>query len=245
MLRAAVRLKARRVQIIETSDLGVRAAILRVRRLEGRAEFLLFPMLHAASADFDKGTKTRLRECDPILVEGIDATQARILTLAYRIMVKSKRLGMVAQGDALDLSPFRDRIVHADLNSGEFDRGWRQVPFYLRFLILGGAPLYGVYLYFFGTRALIARYAEFNDLPSRNEVLMYDRDFDQFDHALTGQRDARLIQTIKQLVREPGEQPKTVGILFGAQHMRAVIRYLPERLGYHVADAGWITVIEF
>jgi hypothetical protein len=233
------------VQIIETSDLGVRAAILRLRRPDGLVEFLLFPMFHAASSDFYAAIQTRLRECDLILVEGIDAPQGRILTLAYRIMVKSKRLGLVAQGDALDLRPFRDRLVHADLNSGEFERGWRRMPFYLRLLMLSIAPLYGLYLYFFGTRDLIARYAEFNDLPSREEVLMYDRDFDQLQKALTGQRDARLIQTIKRLVEEPDQKPKTVGILFGARHMRAVIGYLCERQGYHAADAEWVTVFEF
>jgi len=202
-------------------------------------------MLHAASPDFYVAIQTRLRECDLILVEGIDAPQARILTLAYRTVVKSKRFSLVAQGNSCDLSPFRDWLVPADLNSGEFERGWRQVPFYLRLLMLGLAPLYGLYLYFFGTRDMMTRYAEFNHLPSREEVLMYDRDFDQLNHALIGQRDARLIQTIKQLVQEPVQKPKTIGILFGAQHMHAVIRYLSEREGYHATDAEWVTVFEF
>jgi hypothetical protein len=233
------------VQIIETSDLGVRAAILRLRQPISQLEFLLFPMLHVASPDFYTAIQTHLGACNLILFEGIDAPQAQILTLAYRPMAKSGRLGLVAQGNALDLRPFRDRLVHADLDSQEFQRGWHQVPFYLRFLVLGFVPLYGLYMYLFGTRDLIARYAEFNDLPSRDEVLMYDRDFDRLDHALVGQRDARLVETVKQLARESGPEPKTVGILFGAQHMRAVIRYLTEVQGYHVADAEWTTVFEW
>jgi hypothetical protein len=233
------------VQIIETSDLGVRAAILRMRRPDIQSEFILFPMLHLASPDFYSAIQTRLRECDLILVEGVNTIQVQLLTLAYRTPSRSKHLGLVTQGEGLDLSPFLDRLIHADLTAGEFERGWREVPLYLRLVLLCFAPLYGLYLRYFGTRDLIARYAEFNDLPSRDEVLSYDRDFDQLQHALLGQRDARLTLTIERVIQELGPAPKTVGILFGAEHMRAVIRYLTEKQGYHAASAEWLTVFEF
>jgi hypothetical protein len=233
------------VQIIETSDLGVRAAVLRMRQPGINVEFLLIPMIHVAAPRFYSAVQARLTECDSILVEGVNSRYGGILTLSYRTIPFARRLGLVYQGDALDLRPSRDRLVHADLDRAEFEKGWRQVPLHLRLLLLVLAPLVGLYMLFFGTRDLIAHCAEFNDLPSRDEVLMYDRDVDAIEDALTGQRDARLVETIKRMCNEAADKPTTVGILFGAQHMRAVIRYLTERQNYQVAKAERITVFEY
>jgi hypothetical protein len=238
-------LEARRVQIIEASDLGVRAAVLRMRQTSSRVEFLLIPMIHVAAPSFYSAVQAKLGECDSILVEGVDSPQAGILTLSYRTIPYAGRMGLVYQGDALDLRPFRDRLMHADLDRAEFEKGWRRVPFFLRLQMLVLAPFVGLYMLFFGTRDLIAQYAEFNDLPSRDEVLMYDREVDAIEDALTGQRDARLVETIKRMCNEPAGKPATVGVLFGAQHMRAVIRYLTENQNYQVAKAEWITVFEY
>lgn len=233
------------MQIIETSDLGVRAAILHLRRPHHPVEFVLFPMLHAGSADFYAEVQQRLEGCDLILVEGVGGSTAQLLTLAYRQMARSKRLDLVTQSDALHLGPDRSRVIHADLSAEEFARGWRQVPLALRLLLLVVAPLYGLYLSVFGTRDLIARYAEFNDLPSRDEVLRYDPAFAKLEEALTGQRDARVIQTIDEVLRGADGTKKLVGILFGARHLRAIIRYLTENHGYVVANAEWVTVFVF
>jgi hypothetical protein len=202
-------------------------------------------MIHVAAPSFYSAVQAKLGECDTILVEGVNSPPAGILTLSYRTIPFASRLGLVYQGDALDLRPFRDRLVHADLDRGEFERGWRKVPFFLRLQMLVLSPLVGLYLFLFGTRDLIARYSEFNDRPSRDEVLLYDRNVEKIEGVLTDQRDVRLVETIKGICNESADTMTTVGILFGAQHMRVVIHYLTEKRSYQVAKAEWLTVFEY
>ena len=80
---------------------------------------------------------------------------ASLLTLSYRFFAENPRLGLVLQS-TMDLDHMDGRLIHADVTGDAFERRWRRLDTWLRFVILSVAPLYGLYLRHFGTRAGIA-----------------------------------------------------------------------------------------
>jgi hypothetical protein len=201
-------------------------------------------MLHVGSRAYYAEIRKRLVACDSILIEGVRSPRATFLTLAYRVLAKVRRLDLVTQ-ESLELWALRAKLVGTDISGEEFDTGWHALPLWTRLLNYIAVPCYALYLILFGTRALIAQYAEFNDLPSREEVLASGMGVDELDDLLVKQRDERLLQWIAAFEEAGGTPGTVVGVLYGAAHMRAVTRYLLGQRRYHVAEAEWVTVFTF
>ena len=199
-------------------------------------------MIHIGASSFYDEVGSLLDQCHLILWEGVSSLRARILTFSYRWVVQRRRLGLVLQHRALPRERFEGRLIHSDVSSEEFHREWSQVPLYIRLVFYVGAPLCGAYVYLRGTRASIARRLALDDLPSREEALLWDEDFESVDHALVTARDQKLLANALRCFQERQAEHQLVGIVYGAAHMRAVLRLLQERLGYRVVDARWVTV---
>ena len=58
------------MQIIETSVIGVRSAVITFRRPDTPMQIVLFPMLHLGTKGFYKAVTARLRECQLVVAEG-------------------------------------------------------------------------------------------------------------------------------------------------------------------------------
>jgi pheromone shutdown protein TraB len=125
-----------------------------------------------------------------------------------------------------------------------FDEQWSSLPLALRAQIFFLVPVYVIYLFLFGTRETIAKNIAVEDLPSSNEVLLQDDDFDKLDALLLDERDRRLIRNIASLNEANGKDKKTVGVVFGAMHMRNVTSFLLHKLKYRIAKAEWVTVFD-
>jgi len=86
-----------RVQIIEVTDLGVRSAVIRLRRRETPLQFVLYPMIHMAEPAFYAAVTARLKRADVIVVEGVGGGGWRgsllvsVLTLSYRVLRFNRR----------------------------------------------------------------------------------------------------------------------------------------------------------
>ena len=116
------------MQIVETSDMGVRAAILHLRHPERPVDFRLFPMLHLGSPSYYQTVQRKLESCEVVVYEGVDSGLTRLLTLSYRMPARSKRLELVTQDEGLDLTGLRDRLLHGDVDARELEHAWARVP---------------------------------------------------------------------------------------------------------------------
>jgi hypothetical protein len=103
------------LQIVEVSSFGVRSAVVTLQRPESRMRFVLFPMLHLGSVAFYREVTARLRECQLVVAEGIHGrtASASALTMAYRWLRHSRRLGLVVQ--ELDLSGLGVPVVGPEM----------------------------------------------------------------------------------------------------------------------------------
>jgi hypothetical protein len=232
------------MQFIEKNSFNVRSAIYRLNKGDGGLEFILFPMIHIGSKEFYDEVSQRLAKCDLILAEGVDSKKANLLTRSYRIVKKIKRMDLVTQREGMKISGFREKIAHSDMKGPVFDERWSALPLKLKAQIFFLVPVYVIYLFLFGTRETIAENIALEDLPSSQEVLWQDDDFDKLDALLIDERDRRLIRNIEGLHQTNGKDKKIVGIVYGAMHMRNVTSFLLRKLDYRVAKAEWVKVFD-
>jgi hypothetical protein len=105
------------------------------------------------------------------------------------------------------------------------------------------APVYGLWVYFSGTRESIGRSLSTEELES-------SRDFDRFEGmpeleaALGTSRDARLIEEVTSAVGKFSAGTR-IGILYGAAHLRVVSRLLTGKYHYRVVESQWLTVFDY
>lgn len=234
------------MQFIEKSSFGLRSAVYRLQSRESNIEFVLFPMIHLGSISFFKAVQERIEECDLILFEGVDSKRARILTLAYRILARLRRMELITQNEGLDLRKLSEKTRHADISAKEFDQAWRQQSKLFRASLYFIAPVVVVYLLVFGTKQLIAGHLAVEDLQDPDEDLHADADSERLDEILLGSRDRILNDNIGELIdTASGHQKQVIAVLFGAAHMRNVIRYLYDIRGYRIVKSEWLTVFDF
>ena len=232
------------MQFIEKNSFNVRSAVYRIKKSGSGLEFLIFPMIHVGSSEFYQEISRRLSSCDLILAEGVKSRRAYLITLSYRIVKHIRRMDLVTQQDGMRVESFRAKIVNADMDGSAFDERWSSLPVLLRAQLFIIIPVFVVYLLLFGTREMLAKNIALDDLPSSEEIISEDEDFEQLDSLIIDERDRKLIEHIARLEDQRTEDSQQVGIVYGARHMRTTIAFLMQKLNYRVVKAEWVKVFD-
>jgi hypothetical protein len=233
------------MQIVEASIIGVRSAVITFRRSDTPMQVVLFPMLHLGTPVFYKRITARLRDCDIVIAEGIRGQSATtsLLTLSYRLLGRSRKLGLVVQN--LPLDTLGAQVIRPDMTGAELDSRWRRtVPLLHRLLIYPVVPLFAAGMLLFGTRRILGRYLALDDLPTREQELAHDS-FESIDKVIVDDRDALLVDALTSVHQQRSAEPIKVAVVYGAGHMPAVAAMLVARLGYHARSAEWLTVFDY
>lgn len=228
------------MQILESSSLGLRSARLAFHKGGSSVSVTLFPMVHVGESRFYREAFDEAFSHDVALVEGVRSAVTRNLTRSYR-WIDLERLELVLQPKTPPQAAIAARITTADLSTAEFEQQWRMVPLRYRALFLVLAPLYGIYLRLFGSREVIARRMSLEDLTSAEESLSWDSGFEGVEKAINHARDTRLIECLRAELDIDSDARKRIAIIYGARHMRAVLRELTGQ-GFVCAEARWHTV---
>ncbi|WP_424939375.1 hypothetical protein [Aliiroseovarius sp. S253] len=230
------------MQFIERSVLGVRSAIWTLENTRTGFRVLLFPMIHVAQPSFYAEVSKRLSSCDVILCEGISSRYSKRLSRAYLQLTRNPRLGLVAQHE-MALDHVKERLVLADIEGALFDESWKGLSFFNRFVLPIAAYFFGLYLRLFGTRRLMASQINSQMLESREDFLK-DEDLQAVDDIVLGRRDQHLISVIDDQIAKLDDTNQTIGIVYGASHMRAVARHLVQNHECRIKTGEWITVFD-
>lgn len=218
--------------------LGLRTARMVFRSRHSPVSLTLYPMVHVGDARFYKEAYDDAFSHDVVLVEGIRSPVGRRLTRSYR-WINFEKLDLVRQPKTPPQATVTARIVNADLTPDEFHREWRKVSWVLRAAFAIGAPIYGLYRRLFASRQSLARNMCLEDRKSADEVLSWSPTFEPFHHSILQARDKRLLERLGSELDDASE--KRVAIVYGARHMRAVLRELTKR-GFQSSEATWRTV---
>ena len=231
------------MQFIEKNSFHVRSAVYSLKKDGSALEFLLFPMIHVGSSEFYDEISRRLASCDLVLAEGVKSRRANLLTLSYKIVRHLGRMELITQQDGMRVESFRAKMLNADIDGAVFDERWSSLPMSLRVQLLVLVPIFLVYLFLFGTRETLAANLALDDLPSSEEILSDDEDFEPLDSLIIDERDRILIEHIARL-EDQQNGARQIGIVYGARHMRNTIRFLMQKLNYRVAKAEWVKVFD-
>jgi hypothetical protein len=229
------------VQLLEVNSFGVRSAVVRLQHPQTPMRFVLFPMLHLGSADFYREVATRLHGCQLVVAEGIRgrSTAALALTRAYRLLRRSQRLGLVVQ--ELDLGGLGVPVIGPDMSAAEFGQRWRQLAVVPRMLVWCLVPLFACGIALFGSRRFLARgLGSLDDLPAREERV--PEGFEDMERLIVDDRDKLLLDALASIHEQRCHEPIEVAVIYGAEHMRAVVHDLSARFGYRPVSADWLNV---
>jgi hypothetical protein len=200
-------------------------------------------MIHIGSSDYYAQVRTRAKSCDLILFEGVRTLSGQMLTLAYRLVARRKRLNLVVQNVALPLKGLAPRLICADVSSGEFEENWSSIPWHVRLALLLGAPIFGAHQYLTATRESIGRHLSTEDVQSPEDTELSERN-PEFNKAFLDRRDAKLTAAVEAVLADP-KAPPVIGVIYGARHMRAATDLLMNKHGFRVAHAEWLTVFDY
>ena len=227
------------MQILESSMLGLRTARMVYRSRTSPESITLYPMVHVGEQGFYDETYEEAFSHDVVLVEGIRSPVGRNFTRSYR-WIRFEKLGLVLQPKPPPQEAAAARIVRADLTTEEFHHEWRKVSLLLRAAFLFGAPLVGIYRRLFSSRESLAKNICLEDLKSDEEILGWSPRFDPVEQSIIHARDKRLVEC---LAAELDGSEKRVAVIYGARHMRAVLRDLAKR-GFYCSESSWRTIFE-
>ncbi|NUQ19145.1 MAG: hypothetical protein HOP95_11995 [Sphingomonas sp.] len=232
------------MQIVEKSVFALRAARHTLTSADGMTVATLFPMIHIGTESFYRQVYDDAGSHDVMLVEGVRSPVVALLTSSYRWM-NTARLGLIVQPRSPVDGTVKARVVHADLTRIEFNHEWRRVPLWMRVLAALVAPLLGLIRRFTASRESIAKNLELEDRLSAKEILLWDPQFAVFKQCVLGARDERLIAKLgNEIDRRSEPERLNIAVVYGAQHMRAVLSELRRR-GFQTTGSSWLTVFTF
>ena len=232
------------MQIIEVTDLAVRSAVIRLRRPKAPLVFVLYPMVHVAQAAFYAEVTRRLRAANVVVREGIKPGRrpsilSGALTMTYRITRFNPRLKLVTQ--KIPYATLRAEIVEPDVTDDEFRAGWRGIRLGWRILLYAAVPVVMLARLLGGTRSMWDKTTEVGDLVSAEDSSDMT---DAFDAVTLGERDRRLLAALAGLHDEHADEAIEIAVVYGADHIPAVVHGLSERYGYKARSADWLTVVD-
>lgn len=226
------------MQILEASMLGLRSARMVFRHRRCPVAVTLYPMVHVGERAFYEEAYREAFSHDVALVEGVRSPVTRHLTRSYR-WLNFQKLDLVLQPKPPPQDAVESRIVRADLAPDEFHREWRKVSLPLRAMFFVLAPLVGIRRRFFASREALARKMSLEDRRSADEILDWSPTLEPVHHSILHARDKRLIECLTKELDHSSD--KRAAVIYGARHMRAVLRELTKR-GFYCSDASWRTI---
>lgn len=230
------------MQIVESTAFALRSAKLTFGSAKSPVTVTLFPMIHVGEPEFYRVVYADAANHDVVLVEGVKSPVTVRLTRAYRWMIGSRRLDLSLQPRFNPPPPSHAKIVHADLSRDEFAAVWRATPLWVRLLMYVAAPIFGLHRRCWATRETVARGHTLDDAPRADEMFDDSVPYAAIQAAVIDARDQRLLERLREQLDDVEAGPKRVAIIYGAGHMRAVIRELTGRRGFRPTGAEWLTI---
>ena len=230
------------MQIVEGSEWALRTARLSLRNPHSDIRLTLFPMVHVGEPDFFQAVYADAFAHDVVLVEGVKSPIVRRVTRSYRWIEGSKAMNLVIQPSCPAQAGCQARIVHADLSAEEFTKVWLDIPLWSRASVYVFSAAVGAWLRWFGSRAMLAPKLSLDDLLNREEILNFSPETVALNQAILHARDVRLVERLGEQLDDPDPAVGRIAIVYGASHMRAVLRELTGRRGYRVERGDWLTV---
>ncbi|PHN07197.1 hypothetical protein [Flavilitoribacter nigricans] len=220
------------MQVVESTDFYLRVIKLDFssRDPELRLQFRILPMFHIGTEQYYRQVFDQLRSCHEIIYEGVASKKSNDVTRHYRRFAGN--LGLVTQNEVLKMNELPGKLIHADFTHETGAEEWRKLRFYdkLKMRVLHPLKMY-YYSRNMDRRKLVKEF-----MPSAEENWMAygpleDEAGSMWNYIITA-RDNILRNTVRQKLEQEGRAEKLIGVVYGAAHMKVVIRLLIDQYRY-------------
>lgn len=222
------------MQYIESSVIGIRSAVITLKRRATPLRFVLIPMVHVAEPDFYREVAALAAQCALIVAEGVPSRYTPLQVMMARFRLDR----LVDQIDALDLEnlgvPVQWEWVVEDRQKTGLEQAKGKAVDAAAAVFLRAVGRYGSP---FGVPSL----EQADDHDDRWNPVASGR-LGRVIDGLTHGRDAELVKALGVIHAERQNEPVKIAVVFGAAHIPAAVDYLTEKFRYYVQNAEWLMV---
>jgi hypothetical protein len=200
-------------------------------------------MVHVGESAFYSTTYADAQTHDVVFLEGVRSPITTRITRSYRWLVGSRAMtGLIVQ-PRFPTAESHAKIVHADLTTDEFEAEWRTVQWWIRAAVYILAPIVGLQRRWLSTRTRLTKDMGCDDQPTLAEMMALSPETGALTQAILHSRDDRLIECLRAELDASLAKPLSLAIIYGAAHMRAVVRELTTERDFAVSSADWRFII--
>ena len=221
-----------------------------------KLKFRVAPMIHIGSEEYYQMVVEKIKDCDEIFYEGlylIDKKEKpykklslKNFELFYRnYQIVADKLGLVRQYNSMDLSELKDKLTHTDFNPKTGAKAWQQVTLKEKIKHSLIEPIQQ-YIYFsYGiTRERLAKLF----MTSYEEAYLafgpVEDEPGTSENFIMNQREQIIFQNIKNRMDSESHLDKTIGIIYGAGHMKSIARYLIDHYHFVPRNGQFLKVFD-
>ena len=231
------------MQYFESTNFFLRVIVFDFFDECSRTTIRLLPMCHIGEKDFYEGILKEINQCDKVLYEGLSLKKFKINKQDGRYENWAKRLDLVSQFEYFQNQKKRIKteLIHADLSGEKAENEWSKLSFREKFKYRFIEPIE----YFFQSYNMTReRLAKLNMTAAKEARLAYAPAEIQgnLEYLIGKARDKLVISKLNEIVNDKLNSGKTIGIMYGANHMKRIGRFLIDTLKMKISDARFLVV---
>jgi len=227
----------------EATSFGLRVATFEfINNSNQNLKVRLLPMVHIGEEKYYKEVEKYLEHCDIIIYEGLKF-KTRRLKIKNRERTAEK-LNLVTQSKCLNLKRFKDKLIHADLDIEKGEKEWKKLSVIDK---LKYRVFFPIYIYFQDSnitrKKLVKYFMKSNTDIGLTEGPMFDKE-EKIKGFINYSRDKIVFDELDKLHSKRIKADATIGIVYGANHMKSIANHLMNNLGYKAGKGKYIEVFK-
>ena len=207
-----------------------------------KLKFRLVPVIHIGTKDFYDLVFKYLDECDEIFYEGAQVSGINLISNQYKRI--AKKLNLVTQNESFNYEGLRHKLTHADFDLASGNEAFITLKFSEKLIQLFLLP---AVLFIQSLELTRERYAKQMMTSSEEAYLAFGPIEDEEGtsrNLIMNQREQIIFNKINQKMELESSKEKTIGIMYGAGHMKTISRFLIDKLNYVPISGRFMRVFD-
>lgn len=244
------------MKFLESTNFFVRVVLYDLvnRNKAVKLKFRLTPMIHIGSKEYYTNIIENIKICDEIFYEGIDIVDhdepfykrisLRNLDLTFKqYKLIADKLGLVTQTEHFHLNKLEHKLTHADFDLESGEESWNELMWFEKIKLSLIQPI-KLFIYHQGlSREILAKHF----MTSHEEAYLAYGPIEDEKGTSTNftmnEREQIIFNKVNKRMETESNHDKTIGIVYGAGHMKSIARYLIDQ--HHFVPKSGIFVKVF
>lgn len=243
------------MKFLESTSFFLRVIIFdfKSRNKNVKLKFRLVPMFHIGTEEYYEEIAMNIKECDEIFFEGISLTDDKLhkrlslknMDLTFKqYKTMANKLDLVTQSESLKLNEFADKLTHCDFDEETGGEAWGDLGFIEKLKL---AFLLPIVLFVSHQGITRKRLAKRYMTSSEDAYLAYGPAEDEKGTSMNfimNEREQIIFEQIRKRMETESNVEKTIGIVYGAGHMKKIARFLMDTFNYFPTGGTFIKVFD-